>query len=81
MFKLIIKILGTGCKKCKTLEENARQAAEELGVAAEFTKVTNLNDISAYVMFTPALVIDEAVKVEGKVATVEQIKEMLQAKL
>lgn len=76
---MIIKILGTGCKKCKMLEANARQAAEELGVTADFLKITNLSDISAYVMLTPALVIDEEVKAEGKVATVEEIKAILQS--
>ena len=71
---MIIKILGTGCKKCKMLEENARKAVAEIGVDASVVKVTNLNDISNYVMFTPSLVIDEEVRVEGKVATVEEIK-------
>ncbi|HSL94278.1 MAG TPA: thioredoxin family protein [Bacillota bacterium] len=75
---MIIKILGTGCKKCKMLEENARQAVADLGVSAEIVKVTNLAEISNYVMFTPSLVLDEEVKVEGKVATVEQIKGYLQ---
>jgi small redox-active disulfide protein 2 len=75
---MIIKILGTGCKKCKMLEENARQAVAELGVSAEIVKVTNLADISNYVMFTPSLVVDEEVKVEGKLATVEEIKGYLQ---
>ena len=75
---MIIKILGTGCKKCKMLEENARQAVAELGVPAEIVKVTNLADISNYVMFTPGLVIDEEVKAEGKLPTVEEIKAMIQ---
>lgn len=71
---MIIKILGTGCKKCKMLEENARKAVAEAGVEATIEKVTSLADISNYVMFTPSLVIDEEVKVEGKLATVAEIK-------
>jgi small redox-active disulfide protein 2 len=74
---MIIKVLGTGCKKCKMLEENVRKAIEELGVEAKVEKVTSLNDISNYVMFTPGLVINEEVRAEGKVATVEEIKAML----
>lgn len=35
-----VKILGTGCPKCKRLEELAREAAAEAGVEAVFTKVT-----------------------------------------
>ena len=75
---MIIKILGTGCKKCALLEANTRQALAEIGLDAEVQKVTNLTEISNYVIFTPSLVVDEEVKVEGKVATVDQIKALLQ---
>ncbi len=72
---MIIKILGTGCPKCKKLEETARQAVSELGVEATFEKVTDLNDIMDYgVMMTPALVIDEKVVASGKVLSVVDIK-------
>lgn len=74
---MIIKVLGTGCKKCKMLEENVRKALEEAQVEAEVVKVTSLADISKYVMLTPGLVIDEVVKSEGKLCTVEEIKKML----
>lgn len=73
-----IKILGTGCPKCKNLAENAEQAAKELGLEYEIEKVTQLNDIISYgVMVTPALVVDGQVKISGKVPDVEQIKQML----
>ena len=69
-----IEILGTGCPKCQKLYENAREALSKSGIEAEITKVTNLNDISSYgVMLTPALVINGAVKVVGKVATADEI--------
>lgn len=74
---MIIKVLGTGCKKCKMLEENVRKAVEETGTDAQITKVTSLSDISAYVMLTPALVVDEQIVAEGKVSTVEDIKGFL----
>ena len=73
-----IQILGTGCPKCKTLAANAEAAAKELGIEASFEKVTNLNEIMNFgVMTTPALAIDGQVKVAGKVATVEELKELL----
>ena len=73
-----IEILGTGCPKCKQLEENARKALEESGKKAELVKVTNINDIVGYgVMSTPAIVIDGEVKSYGKVADVEEIKAWL----
>lgn len=76
---MVIKILGKGCKKCGKLEENARQAAKEKGIEATFEKVTDINDIAEYgVMQTPALVIDESVKVAGRVPSAKAIAQMLE---
>ena len=76
---MIIKVLGPGCAKCKTLENNVKTALEETGKSAEVIKVSKMNDIMEYdIMMTPALVIDEEIKISGRVATVREIKEMLQ---
>jgi small redox-active disulfide protein 2 len=76
---MTIKILGTGCAKCKKLEESARQAIYELGIDAMVEKVTNLDEIMDYgVMMTPALVIDEKVVASGKLLSVSDIKEIIQ---
>ncbi len=76
---MVVKILGTGCKNCKTLEANAKEAIKELGIDATVEKVEDMKDIMAYgVMRTPALVVDEKVKVMGRVSKVEEIKEILQ---
>ncbi|MDD3840640.1 MAG: thioredoxin family protein [Clostridia bacterium] len=57
---MVIKVLGSGCMKCKKLEANVRKAVEELGIEASIEKVTDFKDIVAYgVMTTPALVVDE----------------------
>lgn len=70
-----IEILGTGCPKCKMLEENAKKALEETEKKAEIVKVTEINKIIEYgVMSTPAIVIDGKVKSYGKVNTVKEIK-------
>ncbi|OHD19852.1 MAG: redox-active disulfide protein 2 [Spirochaetes bacterium GWD1_27_9] len=75
---MIIKILGTGCPKCKQLEENAKKAVELSGVNATIEKVTDLNKIMDYgVMMTPAIVIDEVVKSAGKILNPEEIKKFL----
>lgn len=72
-----IKILGSGCANCTKLEANAKTAVQELGLSAEFEKVTDYKDIVSYgVMKTPALVVDGVVKVSGRVATVEDIKKL-----
>lgn len=73
-----IQILGTGCSKCNKLAENAKEAAESLGVEHQIEKVTNINDIMSFgVMITPALVIDNQVKSVGKVSGIDDIKSML----
>jgi small redox-active disulfide protein 2 len=75
---MIIKVLGTGCANCKKLEENTRKAVEELGIDATIEKVTEFRDIMSYgVMKTPALVVDEKVKIMGRVASPEDIKKYL----
>jgi small redox-active disulfide protein 2 len=73
-----IRVLGTGCPKCRKLAENAEAAAKELGIEYELVKVTDLNEImGAGVMMTPALQIDGEVKTVGSVPAVREIKEML----
>lgn len=69
-----IKVLGTGCPKCKKLEATAQEAVKEAGIDANITKVEDINDIMQYgVMVTPALVIDGKVVVSGKVPKKEEI--------
>ena len=71
-----IKVLGSGCANCKKLEENTRKAIAELGIEATIEKVTEFVEIMAYgVMKTPALVVDEKVKVMGRVPTSDEIKQ------
>jgi len=73
-----IKILGTGCPKCKTLEKVTRQAVDELGIEATIEKVEDIVKIMAYnVMHTPVLVIDEKVVLKGIVPGVSQVKEII----
>ncbi|HOY84556.1 MAG: thioredoxin family protein [Candidatus Cloacimonetes bacterium] len=75
---MIIKILGTGCPKCKKLEANALLAMEQSGIEATVEKVTDLNAIMNYgVMMTPALVIGEKVVSSGKVLSPEEIKAII----
>lgn len=75
---MIIKVLGSGCANCVKLEENARLAAKDLGIEAEFVKVKDMEGIASYgIMRTPGLVVDEKVVSYGKVLTSEQIKPLL----
>jgi len=73
-----LKILGTGCQKCNQLAEMTDKAARELNIEYEIEKVTEIQDILSYgVMCTPALVVDEEVKITGKVPTLDEIKKMI----
>jgi small redox-active disulfide protein 2 len=75
---MVIKVLGPGCANCKRLEANVREAVKELGIEATIEKVQDFRDIATYgVMRTPALVVDEQVKVMGRVPSVEEIKKYL----
>lgn len=77
---MIIKVLGSGCANCKKLEDLATKAVGELGISAEVVKVTDLAEIMGYgVMSTPALVIDEQLKVAGRVPSYEDVKRVIQA--
>ena len=73
-----IQILGTGCPKCTQLAENAESAAGELGVDYELVKVTDINEILSFgIMMPPGLAVDGEVKLSGKLASVEEIKDLL----
>jgi len=73
-----IKILGTGCPKCKALEKVTRDVVAENGIDANVTKVEDIMDIMKYgVMTTPALVVDGVVVMKGHVPSKEEVKKLL----
>ncbi len=75
-----IAILGPGCRNCVTLERLAREAADELGLDAEVTKVTDYADIAAYgIMSTPGLVLDGEVVLSGRLPSGAEVKDLLAA--
>lgn len=73
-----IKILGTGCPKCKALEKLTREVVEKNGFDASITKVEDIMDIMKYnIMTTPALVVNEKVEFKGRIPSAEEIKQVL----
>lgn len=75
-----LKIYGSGCKKCQQLTDNAKEAANALGLTVEIEKITDVNAIiDEGIMRTPALGIDDEVVIEGKVASAEEIQKLLSA--
>lgn len=77
-----IKVLGPGCAKCEKLEKEVRNVLAEMDVTANLEKVKEFQKIMSYnIMQTPALVINEKVKVFGKVPKKEDIKRYIEEEL
>ena len=77
---MIIKILGSGCTNCVTLERVTREAVTAMGLDAQFEKVTDYGAIMGYgIMSTPGLVVDEQVVLSGRVPTVAKVRELLES--
>jgi small redox-active disulfide protein 2 len=73
-----IKILGPGCAKCKTTYEVVKKAVEQSGVQADITKIEDLEGMMKYnILTTPVIVVNEQIKISGRVPTVEEIKKLL----
>ncbi|MBR0053681.1 MAG: thioredoxin family protein [Bacteroidales bacterium] len=73
-----IKVLGTGCSKCKSLHTTVQQVVEEMGIKAEVVKQEDMMEIMKYnVMTLPALVIDEKVVAKGQLKAVE-VRQLIQ---
>lgn len=73
-----IKVLGTGCAKCKSLEKATKEAVKELGLQATVSKEEDIMKIMAYgVMRTPGLVIDEKVVMSGRIPSQKELIELL----
>ncbi|QUH27760.1 thioredoxin family protein [Vallitalea guaymasensis] len=77
---MVIKILGGGCKNCQNLYKNTMEALEIVGIEAEVLKVEDINEIMSYgVMKTPALVVDEEVKIMGRVAKSKELAKLFKS--
>lgn len=75
---LSIKILGPGCARCKATVEVVKKALEKRGLQADLTKVEDVEEIVTYnILKTPAVVINEQVKISGRIPTQEEIESLL----
>lgn len=74
-----IQILGPGCPRCETLEENTRAAVEALGLDARVEKITDVAEIARMGVFTtPGLAVDGEVKSTGRLLSQRQVEELLE---
>jgi small redox-active disulfide protein 2 len=73
-----IKVLGPGCPKCKTMYNNVLQAMQQTGIEATVQKIEDIEVMMQYnVLTTPVLMIDGVAKIKGRVADVNEIKQLL----
>lgn len=73
-----IKVLGPGCPKCKTTYNNVLEALKQTHREAEVIKIEDIEELLKYnVLTTPVLMIDDQIKIKGRVAQVNEIVELL----
>jgi small redox-active disulfide protein 2 len=73
-----IKILGPGCAKCKATFEIVKKAVEQSGVQTDIAKIEDLEGMMKYdILTTPVVVINEQIKISGRVPTVDEIIKLL----
>jgi len=74
----VIKILGTGCPKCKTMTNIVQEVVKENHIDASIEKVEDIIQIMEFnIMTTPALVIDNIVTIKGRVPSKEEVLALL----
>lgn len=73
-----IKVLGPGCAKCKTTFQVVEKVIKENNLDVKLTKVDDIMEMMNYnIMTTPAVVVDEVVKIKGHVPTESEVKTLL----
>ena len=66
-----IKVIGTGCPKCKTTYNNVVEAIKQTGIEADVIKIEDIQEMMKYnILSTPVLMIDDVSLVKGRVASV-----------
>lgn len=74
-----IQVAGPGCTRCKTTEENVREAVEQLNLNAEVLHVTDVREYAKLgVRLTPAVIVNGKIVSSGKVPAVDELKQLLQ---
>jgi small redox-active disulfide protein 2 len=73
-----IQVIGMGCSKCKKLYEMAEAAAKELKIDYQMEKIDDINKIADMgVMMTPALAINDEVKISGRLLGMDELKKII----
>jgi len=73
-----IKVLGPGCARCKATYNVIEKVLKDNNIDAKLTKVDDITEMMNYnIMSTPAVVIDDVVKMKGRVPTESDVKKLL----
>ena len=73
-----IKVLGTGCPKCKALEKATQNAVSDMGIDATIVKEEDIMKIMGYgIMHTPGLVINEKVVFSGRIPSANELRDLI----
>lgn len=73
-----VKVLGTGCAKCKAAYGIVEKVIKAHGVEVKLTKVEDIVEIMSYnILATPAVVVDGVVRVKGRVPSESEVKQIL----
>ncbi len=73
-----IEVAGPGCPRCGATADNVSRALKELGLDAAVEKITDINAmIDRGVLQSPALILDGKIVIQGKIPTVEQVKQFI----
>ncbi len=73
-----IKVLGTGCTKCGTLEQLTIDTVKEINIDATVEKEEDIIKIMEYgVLQTPGLVINEKVVLNGRIPSKKELIELI----
>jgi small redox-active disulfide protein 2 len=74
----VIKVLGTGCPKCQSMTNVVKEVVSENNIDATVEKVEDIMEIMQYnVLSTPVLVVDEEIKIKGRVPSKDEVIELL----
>ncbi|BAP61729.1 MTH895/ArsE family thioredoxin-like protein [Methanococcus maripaludis] len=72
-----IRVFGLGCSKCNETYENVKKAVLEMNIDAEIEKITDIKEISEWVLMAPAVAFDEDIIFEGTTPSVNDLKKEL----
>ena len=71
---MLIEVFGPGCAKCQVMEKHAKEAVAQSGADHQVVKISDYAAMASRgILSTPALALDGQIKVQGRVASSDEI--------